>query len=82
MIRDIKTVILPLDKDGNPNPIESKLVNKYLSTLRNENYFSSSHTIISGSKPEVIVDADGKIYVRPYCKFESLIMIQLPINPE
>lgn len=74
---EIKTVILPLDGDGIADPIESKLVNEHLRTLRKENYFSSNHAIIMGSRPNIIAGSDGKIYARQDCEFESLVMAQV-----
>ena len=74
---EIKTIILPLDENGVPDPIESRLVNEHLGILRKENYFSSSHAIILGDRPNVIAGADGRIYTKQDCKFESLIMAQV-----
>jgi len=74
---EIKTIILPLDEDGIADPIESRLVNEHLSNLRKKNYFSSSHTIILGTRPNVITGSDGRIYTKQDCKFETLIMAQV-----
>lgn len=74
---EIKTIILPLDQDGIADPIESKLVNEHLGILRKGNYFSSNHSIILGSRPNVIAGADGRIYTKQDCQFESLIMAQV-----
>ena len=77
MIQDIKTIILPLDENGMPDPIESKLVNEHLSDLRKKSYFSNSHIIIQGNRSNVVVGANGNIYTKQDCMFESLIMAQV-----
>ncbi len=74
---EIKTIILPLNQSGVADPIDSQLVNKHLRELNKENYFSSNHTIILGSRPNVISGSDGRIYAKEDCKFESIIMTQL-----
>ena len=74
---NIKTIILPLDKSGIANPVEARLVNSYLAILRDKGYYSSNHVIIAGSKPNIVVGSDGKIYANQDCKFESFIMAQV-----
>lgn len=78
---EIKTVILPLDSDGIPDTVEASLVNQHLAMLRDKRFFSSSHTIMMGSKATVIVEpVSGKVYAKQDCMFESLIMAEVPVH--